>query len=184
MSTAKLEELLSGDVFTVAANLLGWTLVSDLGGATTAVTLTETEAYAGPDDPASHAFCGRTKRNRAMFGRAGTLYVYRSYGIHWCMNVVVGEEGVPHAVLLRGGEATAGLATMAERRGRETNLVDGPGKLCQALGVTGELDGCDLRSGKLRLEPGQGLGGRAVVRTPRIGISKAVDLPWRFVVVG
>jgi DNA-3-methyladenine glycosylase len=184
VNTTELEDLLSGDVLSVAAKLLGWTLVSDLGGATTAVTLTETEAYAGPDDPASHAFRGRTKRNGAMFGRAGTLYVYRSYGIHWCMNVVVGDEGLPHAVLLRGGEATAGLVTMAERRGRKTSLVDGPGKLCQALGVTGDMDGCDLRSGKLRLEPGHGLGERAVVRTPRIGISKAVDLPWRFVVVG
>ena len=184
MSGTELDSLLSGDVLTVASDLLGWTLVSDLGGATTAVTITETEAYAGAEDPASHAFRGRTGRNGSMFKRPGTLYVYRSYGIHWCMNVVVGEKGLPHAVLLRGGEPSAGVATMIRRRGRETNLADGPGKLCQAMGVTEQMDGCDLRRGSLRLEPGPGLGSRAVVRTPRIGISRAADRHWRFVIVG
>jgi DNA-3-methyladenine glycosylase len=184
VSPTKLESRLSQDVLTVARGLLGWTLVSDLGGEMTAVTITETEAYAGADDPASHAFRGRTGRNGSMFERSGTLYVYRSYGIHWCMNVVVGKKGLSHAVLLRGGEPSAGVATMVRRRGREGNLTDGPGKLCQALGVTGEMDGCDLRRGPLRLEPGPGLGGRGVAETPRIGISRAADRRWRFVVVG
>jgi DNA-3-methyladenine glycosylase len=184
VSFLDLETLLSGDVWSVAEGLLGWGLVSDVGGKRTAVTITETEAYAGADDPASHAYRGRTRRNGSMFERAGTLYVYRSYGIHWCMNVVVGEEGLPHAVLLRGGEPTAGVASMEQRRGRQSNLTDGPGKLCQALGVDGGHDGADLRSGVLRLEPGLGLGGRSVERTPRIGISRAVEHRWRFVVVG
>ena len=184
MSQTELESLLYRDVLTVARGLLGWSLISDLGGETTAVTVIETEAYAGPDDPASHAFRGRTKRNGSMFERPGTGYVYRSYGIHWCMNVVVGEKGLPHAVLLRGGEPSAGVATMARRRGREANLADGPGKLCQALGVTGEMDGCDLRRGLLRLEPGPGLGGRTFAETPRIGISRAIDRRWRFILVG
>jgi DNA-3-methyladenine glycosylase len=184
VSTTALESLLAGDVFDVAAGLLGWSLVSEIGGAPTAITITETEAYAGADDPASHAYRGMTKRNRAMFGPAGTLYVYRSYGVHWCMNVVVDAPGVPHAVLLRGGEPIAGKDLMAARRGREQNLTDGPGKLCQALGVTGLMDGHDLRSRPLWLEPGSGLGKRRIVRTPRIGISKATQQEWRYVVVG
>lgn len=184
MTTPELDSLLSGEVLAVAEGLLGWTLTSEIGDTTTSVTITETEAYAGPDDPASHAYRGMTQRNRTMFGGRGLLYVYRSYGIHWCMNVVVGEEGLPHAVLLRGGEAAAGTPAMIVRRGRDTNLTDGPGKLCQALGVTGEMDGCDLRTGDLRLHPGPGLGGRKIERTPRVGISKAADRPWRFVVVG
>ncbi len=179
-----LEALLSGDVWEVAEGLLGWTLESAVGDATTAVTITETEAYAGELDPASHSFRGRTPRNAAMFGPPGTLYVYRSYGIHWCMNVVVGEPGLAHAVLLRGGEPQDGLGTMRERRGRTTDLTNGPGKLCQALGVTGDHDGSDLRVGPIRLLPGPGLGGRPVERTARIGISKATERLWRFVVVG
>lgn len=184
MTAGELGALLAGDVFSVARGLLGWSLVSDIGAETTTVTIVETEAYAGGDDPASHAFRGQTPRNGAMFGRAGTLYVYRSYGIHWCMNVVVGEEGLPHAVLLRSGEATAGIGTMVARRGRESNLTDGPGKLCQAMGVAKAQNGTDLRSGSLRLVVGPGLGGRSIAVTPRIGISKAAERPWRFVVVG
>ena len=109
--SADLEGLLDGDVFTVAQRLLGARVRTSLRGAVTEVMLTEVEAYAGADDPASHAYRGRTPRNAAMFGPPGLLYVYRSYGLHWCMNVVVGEEGLPHAVLLRGGEVTQGLGT-------------------------------------------------------------------------
>jgi DNA-3-methyladenine glycosylase len=177
----ELESLLAGDVLSVAESLLGWTLESRVGDVVTAVTITETEAYAGPDDPASHAYRGVTPRNEVMFGPPGRLYVYLSYGIHWCMNVVAGEPGLPHAVLLRGGEPTEGLATMVERRSRETDLANGPGKLCQALGVSGILDGTDLRTGVVRLVPGPGIGDQIVETTPRIGISKAVDRPWRYV---
>ena len=183
MSWTALSSLVAHDVWSVAERLLGWTLDSWIGGTRTAVTITETEAYAGELDPASHAFRGPTARNRAMYGPAGCAYIYRSYGVHWCLNLVVGGEGVPHAVLLRGGEPTAGLDIMANRRGRHHNLTDGPGKLCEALGVDGDLDGADLTQPPLQLLPGPGLGGRKVLRTPRIGISKAVDLPWRFVVV-
>jgi DNA-3-methyladenine glycosylase len=179
-----IDGLLAGDVFGVAESLLGWTLRSSIGGEVAAVTITETEAYAGSDDPASHAYRGETARNATMFGPAGLLYVYRSYGIHWCMNVVAGPQGLAHAVLLRGGEVSEGRDLMVRRRGRAAPLTDGPGKLCQALGVTGEHDGVDLRSGPLELLPGPGLGRRGIERTPRVGISKATRRRWRYVAVG
>ena len=181
---SELDRLLDSDVLDVAARLVGWSLESDIDGVATAVTITETEAYAGPDDPASHAYRGVTNRNRVMFEPAGLLYVYRSYGIHWCMNVVVGDVGVPHAVLLRGGESVLGRDEMVQRRGRDKDLANGPGKLCQALGVTGDHNGADLRTGPVRIVTGPGIGDRRVERTPRIGISKAVDRRWRFIAVG
>jgi DNA-3-methyladenine glycosylase len=178
-----LERLLDDDVLSVAANILGWRLETNIDGVRTAVTITETEAYAGPNDPASHAYRGVTKRNQVMFEPAGVLYVYRSYGIHWCMNVVVGDVGIPHAVLLRGGDPIEGLDHMVQRRGRDEDLTNGPGKLCQALGVTGEDNGTDMRTGPVRLAAGPGLGNRTVKATPRIGISKAAERPWRFIAV-
>lgn len=184
MPAPTLSTLLSGNVVDVARDLLGWTLRSMVGGAATAVTITETEAYAGSSDPASHAYRGRTARNATMFGRPGLLYVYRSYGIHWCMNVVVGGAGEAHAVLFRGGEITEGHDTIVARRGRRDHLTDGPGKLGQALGVTGEHDGVDLRTGTLRLVPGPGVGDRRISKTPWIGITKATERLWRFVVLG
>lgn len=184
MSNSELDQLLSGEVLSVAPALLGWTLESTVDGVATSVMITETEAYAGPDDPASHAYRGMTRRNHAMFEPAGALYVYRSYGIHWCMNVVVGAAGMPHAVLLRGGEVLTGRDIMVGRRGRATDLSNGPGKLCQALGVTGHHDGSDIRTGPIRLGRNLGLSGRTIERTPRIGISKATDRHWRFIVVG
>ena len=176
--------LLSGDVFTVAKSLLGSRLRTTFRGQTTEVMLTEVEAYAGADDAASHAYRGRTRRNGAMFGPPGTLYVYRSYGIHWCMNIVVGDEGLPHAVLLRGGEITQGQGTIERRRGRADNLTNGPGKLCEALGVTGDHDGTSVIDGPVRLLPGTLPQGRSILATPRIGITKAVEEPWRYVAVG
>ena len=116
-----------------------------------------------------------------MFGGPGTLYVYRSYGLHWCMNVVVGGVGLPHAVLLRGGTPTAGEATMAERRGRSDHLADGPGKLCQALGVSGVHDGSSVVDGPVRLLAGRVSG--VVEATPRVGISVARNRPWRYVLI-
>ena len=118
-----------------------------------------------------------------MFGPAGTLYVYRSYGIHWCMNVVVAEAGVAHAVLVRGGVPLVGQAVMRSRRGRGDHLADGPGKLCQALGVTGEHDGTSVIDGPVRVTLGRLPSSSVVDATPRIGISKAIDHPWRFVAV-
>ncbi len=162
----------------VAPQLLGWMLVSEVG-ARTVVRITEVEAYAA-DDPASHSFGGITRRNGSMFQRAGTLYVYRSYGIHWCANVTTGPEGEGSAVLIRAGVPLEGADVMAARRGRATHLADGPGKLSQALAVDGALDGTDL------LDPGspvhivRGSPPRSVAVSPRVGISKAADTPWRF----
>ncbi|MDX1690633.1 MAG: DNA-3-methyladenine glycosylase [Acidimicrobiia bacterium] len=174
-----LREALSGTALEAAPRLLGRRVTTRIGGVETAVVLTEVEAYEGAEDPASHAYRGETPRVRSMFGPAGTLYVYRSYGIHWCMNVTVGPAGVGRAVLLRGGRIAAGEEAIRRRRGREDHLTDGPGKLCQALGVTGELDGSDVFDGPVVVSERVEATGH-VERTPRIGISKAVDRPWRF----
>ncbi len=177
-----LVDLLAGPVLAAARGLLGQTLHSDIDGEATAVVISEVEAYDGANDPASHAFRGRTRSNESMFGTPGTAYVYRSYGIHWCLNVAVGPEGEGAAVLLRGGRPVTGEAVMVRRRGRSTHLADGPGKLAQAMGVTGDYDGGSLIDGEVRIQPGTGEP-YSVVATPRVGISKAVDLPWRFVIV-
>jgi DNA-3-methyladenine glycosylase len=182
LASDSVDQLLAGSVFDIARRLLGCRVRTELGGAVTEVALTEVEAYAGADDPASHAFRGRTARNGAMFGPPGTLYVYRSYGLHWCMNVVVGAVGVPHAVLLRGGTVTEGLGTIEHRRGRIDHLTDGPGKLCEALGVTGDHDGTSVLAGPVRLLPGSLAERHSVLATPRVGITKAIEEPWRFVV--
>lgn len=164
-----------------APRLLGAVLVSELGKSQVAVRIGEVEAYRGEDDPASHAFRGRTVRNGSMFETPGTLYVYRSYGVHWCANVAAGPEGTGWAILFRGGEVTEGIATARSRRGRDDQLANGPGKLCQALGIDGSHDGINLfePASPLRLEPGPPP--QLVMATPRVGISKARDLPWRFV---
>lgn len=142
-------------------------------------TITETEAYT-PDDPASHSHRGPTRRNAAMFGPPGHLYVYRSYGLHWCLNVV-GNRG--HAVLIRALAPDHGLAAMAARRGTDDpwRLTGGPGRLAQALAVTGADDGqgIDGRDYVLALSPGA-----PVVTGPRIGITRAVERPWRFGLAG
>jgi len=172
---------LEPDVLDVAAGLLGWRLVSDLGGERVVAELVEVEAYAGETDPASHAFRGTTPRNGPMFGEPGSLYVYRSYGIHWCMNVVAGPPGLARAVLLRAGNIVEGGTTARVRRGRNDHTADGPGKLTQALAVTNTMNGHDLRKAPLQLMAPQ----RAVRRFeagPRIGISKAVERPWRLIV--
>jgi DNA-3-methyladenine glycosylase len=171
--------LLEDHAAEVAPRLLGWRLSSDRSGATTSLVITEVEAYT-PDDPASHSFRGETPRNASMFRRAGTLYVYRSYGIHWCANVATGPIGHGAAVLLRGGVPLIGADVMASRRGRLDHLADGPGKLCQSLAIDGSDDGFDLVvGGRVRLEPGPPPPGYET--TPRIGISRAIERPWRFV---
>jgi len=177
-----LERLLEGPVEDVAPGLLGLRLRTELPSGPTEVLISEVEAYAGSRDPASHAYGGQTPRNASMFERRGTLYVYRSYGIHWCMNIVTGGPGDPSAVLLRGGRPMIGADVMARRRGRATNLTDGPGKLTQALGVTGDADGSTVWDGPVRLLPGPERDGQ-IIASPRVGISKAVAWPWRFVMV-
>ena len=180
--TLQLERLLDGPVEDVAPVLLGMRLRTEFPPGPTEVLITEVEAYAGERDPASHAYRGQTKRNESMFGPRGTLYVYRSYGIHWCMNIVTGGVNDPSAVLLRAGKPMHGADVMAKRRGRSTNLADGPGKLAQALGVSDEADGTSVWRGPVRLLAGTDTRGQ-VVATPRVGISKAVAWPWRFVLV-
>lgn len=175
----ELARLLARPSWEAAPLLLGWRFETRLDGALTALTLTEVEAY-DQTDPASHSHRGETRRTRPMFGPPGHLYVYRSYGIHWCANIVTGPAGHGAAILLRAGRPVQGERVMARRRGRSDHLADGPGKLTQALGLNGSHDGLAL-GGPARLIP---TGVRhTVVATPRIGISKAVDLPWRFVAV-
>lgn len=153
-----------------------------------AARIVEVEAYDGANDPASHAFRGMTPRNGSMFGAAGLLYVYRSYGMHWCCNVVVGAAGNPAAVLLRAGEIIEGLdAARADRprARRDVDLANGPGKLCASLGINGDYDGVDLfdSSSPVRLELAPRLA-RDVASTTRVGITRAVDRPWRFFLDG
>jgi DNA-3-methyladenine glycosylase len=144
--------------------------------------IVETEAYA-PDDPASHAFSGRTARNASMFGPPGHLYVYRSYGVHWCANVVCGEEGVGSAVLLRALEPTHGIEVMRGRRGVDDPrlLCSGPGRLTQGLGLTGDHDGLPLDRPPFDLRVGTGA---EVVASRRVGITRAAELEWRYTVRG
>lgn len=171
---------LSGPVDRAARRLLGCRLVTDFGGRVAAV-IEEVEAYGGADDPASHAYRGRTARNSSMFGPAGTLYVYRSYGIHWCANIASGPAGRGEAVLIRGGRVVEGREAAARRRGRADHLADGPGKLTQALAITGGHDGASVFTGPVRLEPGPAPDPASVHTTPRIGITKEAARPWRFV---
>jgi DNA-3-methyladenine glycosylase len=145
--------------------------------------LVETEAYA-PDDPASHAYGGPTRRNATMFGPPGRLYVYRSYGIHWCANAVCGEPGVGAAVLLRALEPTAGIDVMEARRGLDDIrlLAAGPGRLTEALGISAAHDAVDLaRAPFVLLPPEESV---EVVASPRVGITRAAEQPWRFSLAG
>ncbi len=168
----------------VARELLG-TLVVSTAGSRTAGRIVETEAYLGRDDPASHGYRNRRHaRNEALFGPPGTWYVYLSYGMHWCANLVCGAEGQASAVLLRALEPVKGLETMRERRGvtADRQLCSGPGKLCQALAITRDLDGALMERSAVKVFGSEGAGPPPAVVTPRIGITKAADWPLRFVV--
>jgi DNA-3-methyladenine glycosylase len=169
-------EILSGPVLEVAHRLLGATLRHG----DVAVRLTEVEAYDGPDDPGSHAYRGRTPRNAVMFGPPGRLYVYFTYGMHYCCNVVSGPEGRPSAVLLRAGTVIEGLEEARSRRPRSSDrdLARGPARLCQALDIGAAHNGADLVDGPVRLE--LGTPPSAVSTGPRVGLREAADRPWRF----
>ena len=166
-------------VHEVAPELIGVTLLVDgVGG-----RIVEVEAY-DQEDPASHAHRGRTARNAVMFGPPGHAYVYRSYGIHWCLNLVCGEEGVPEAALVRALEPTSGLDIQRRRRGLDDvrALCSGPGKLCQALGITREHDGLALDVPPFELVERDEV--PEIVTGPRIGITRATELSWRYMSVG
>jgi DNA-3-methyladenine glycosylase len=172
-------EFFARSVHAVAPELIGCTLlVDDVGG-----RIVEVEAYDG-EDPASHGFHGQTARNRSMFGPPGQAYVYRSYGVHWCLNLVCDLEGRAEAALVRALEPTEGIDVMRARRGLEDErlLCSGPGRLCQALGITREHDGLALDGPPFALlsAPEE----VDVVRGPRVGITRAADLPWRYVLAG
>jgi DNA-3-methyladenine glycosylase len=172
------DEVFAFPAVEAAKALVGWTLTADgVGG-----IIVETEAY-DHEDPASHAFSGPTARNAAMFGPRGRAYVYRSYGIHWCLNVVVGPQP-GSAVLIRALEPTQGLEIMRERRGAENlrQLCSGPGKLCQALAVTRDQDGLPLNAPPFAMAPPERP--QPLVVGPRIGITRAADRPWRFGLAG
>ena len=184
MSGPRLLGLLDGGTVEVARRLLGSLVVSTVGGRETSGRIVETEAYLGRGDPASHAFRGRTRRNDAMFGERGTLYVYVSYGIHRCINVVTGEEGDPGAVLIRALDPIAGLDVMADRRGRATELCSGPGRLSQALGIAMRHNAHHLSLPPIRLVPRPARSAAEIGTSGRIGVSRAADRPLRFFMKG
>ena len=173
------------DAVSLARGLLGCLLTSLVSGEVTSGVIVETEAYT-QDDQASHSRCGPTARNHTMFQPGGRAYVYVSYGIHHCFNVTSGPAGRGEAVLIRALEPRAGVELMAQRRGKEglKELCSGPGKLCQALGITTEHCGGSLREPPLFVLAPHVPFSIRIASTRRIGISRAVDLPRRFTVAG
>jgi len=173
----------------VAPDLLGLMLVHETNQGVTAGLITETEAYVGPEDKASHAYnFRRTRRNEAMYGQPGTAYVYFIYGMHYCFNVVVEAEGLPHAILIRSIEPLLGEDIMLERRKGKLPLASGPARLCQAMAIGREQNQADLVTGDLYIATPPDLGiirnQFEIEKTPRIGIDyadEAKDFLWRFV---
>ncbi len=181
--------VLEGDVEKVARDLLGRVVVSVRDGSEVAVRLTEVEAYAGLDDPASHAYRGRTPRTAVMFGPAGHLYTYFVYGMHWCANIVTGREGEASAVLLRAGRVVSGIEVAVRRRGRsgraapaEHQLARGPAGLATVLGFDAASNGADLVAGDgpVRLLEGLAPATGEVRVGPRVGVAAAADVQRRF----
>ena len=171
----------------VARELLGAILEHDSPEGVASGRIVETEAYLGPDDPACHAVAGRTERTWHLHGPPGTAYVYFIYGVHWCFNAVTREEGHGSAVLVRAIEPVRGLDVMKQRRGgarRDIDLTNGPGKLCQALGIDGALDGARLDRGALRIRAGAPVHDEELDVTARIGITRAADWPLRWYIRG
>lgn len=176
-----------GDVTLIARELLGATLRTRIRGKETALTITETEAYAGVTDRASHAWGGRrTARTEPMYAAGGIAYVYLCYGIHHLFNVVTGPRDVPHAVLVRAGTPVAGMPTMLRRRGRshiDGRLAAGPGTLSQALGIRTSMSGTPLTGPRIWIEAGDAVDPACIATGPRVGIDYAGDdaaLPYRF----
>lgn len=175
---------LNGPASDVAPRLLGCILERQIDGQTVRVRIVETEAY-DQTDVASHSYNGQTERTKVMFGPAGFLYVYFTYGMHYCCNVVVGDDRHGAAVLLRAVEPIEGVEVIETRRKKKgIEATNGPAKLCQALGIDKELNGHDLRQSPLILKAEPQLESIAIKQTTRIGISKGVDVLWRFYIRG
>lgn len=172
----------------VAPRLLGALLTHVTPEGTVSITITETEAYSGTADPASHAYRGRTPRNAVMFGPAGHLYVYRSHGLHWCANIVTGTDGVASAVLIRAGRVVEGEDLARTRRGAKvesSRLARGPGNFCQALGITAQHNGTDLLTdASVVLSEGEPVPAALIRVGPRVGVSRAHDWQHRFHLAG
>ncbi|MFJ9056424.1 DNA-3-methyladenine glycosylase [Streptomyces sp. NPDC102409] len=172
----------------VAPRLLGSVLTCTTPEGTVSIAITETEAYSGTADPASHAYRGRTPRNAVMFGPPGHLYVYRSHGLHWCANVVTGTDGIASAVLIRAGRVIEGEDLARKRRGEKVEsarLARGPGNFCQALGVTGEHNGAELLTAtSVVLSESESAPAALIKVGPRVGVSQAHDWQHRFYLAG
>lgn len=174
-------DFLNGRALEVAPQLLGCELEREVDGQLLRARIVEVEAY-DQEDAASHSYRGQTPRTKVMFGPPGFLYVYFTYGMHYCCNIVVGPAGYGSAVLLRAIEPLSGQSSMASRRSGQTgySLTNGPAKLCQALAVDKLLNGHNLRQAPLRLLPQPSLPKSEIVQTTRIGIKQAQSAPWRF----
>jgi DNA-3-methyladenine glycosylase len=171
-------------VLEVARDLLGRDVCTSSPQGTVVIRLTEVEAYRGADDMGSHAYRGKTTRNEVMFGPAGFVYVYFTYGMHWCMNLVCQDVGEAAAVLLRAGRVVGGAEIAASRRAKSSlrDLARGPARLTQALGIDGTMNGCDLARGPIRVLPGVPVEDTVVETGPRVGVARGGDLPWRYFV--
>ena len=175
---------------TVARKLLGKYLIRKIGTHTFAAKIVEVEAYLGENDPASHAFQGRTKRNDVMFWKGGHLYVYFTYGMHFCANIVTEGEGKGRAVLIRAVEPIEGIEVMTKNRGLESNdknfpnLSNGPAKFCQALNIKREQNGTDLLGKEIYITQGENIPRSKIISTTRIGINNGTEKKWRFYIKG
>ncbi len=176
------------ELLTVAEDLLGKYFIRKLDGKILAGKIVEVEAYDGEIDEASHTFRGKTKRNEIMFEEGGYLYVYFTYGVHFCCNVVSGKKDEGKAILIRGIEPLEGIEIMAENRfgknkiseKEKENLTSGPGKICQAFDIAREENGVDLMGDEIFLLKNKKVSEADIVRSKRIGIKKSTELPWRF----
>ena len=174
-----MHDLLARSSLEAAPLLLGWVLERELPGGTIRGRIMETEAYF-EEDPASHSFRGETARNRSMFGPPGHAYVYFTYGMHFCMNVGTGAAGTGQGVLIRALEIVDGADLALANRNGKLPLATGPGRLCQALGIDRTMDGHDFGQAPLRLVPGPLRENETIHSGPRVGISQAKELPYRF----
>jgi DNA-3-methyladenine glycosylase len=171
----------------VARELLGARLVSNIRGVRTEGRIVEVEAYLGAEDPGSHAYAYRRHRpNESLYGHIGSWYVYLSYGVHWCANLVAGPRGEGSAILIRALEPLDGLPVMRRRRGGvpDRALCSGPGRLTQAMGITRALDGLPMSRAPIVIVPDEPPAEETIATTPRIGLTKAAEWPLRFAIRG